>query len=449
MRPWLALAIASYSIASYFLERADGGDWANWNHGVGGLALLWYVRWYYKDQRDVVLTGFMQIYSTLALLLSAAVVSTGVYMFEVGQFGTQNGIFWVMAGFFVAGFEASGSGFRAAGRITLQPGVKRFPKRFEHRLILATTVAALVLSAYVLARYRGPVLAGVDRATFWLTMAPSYLSFVPTLVLQTFFFAAYYFLWMRRSGGSTRLPTAILFAYIVAAVMVLGEKFSAFTVFMNAWFVVLPGMMPAFKVKGRHLLVFAGVMFLLLVSVVVSYVLMGREAIFVLTRIALQAQVLWSVFDDTRHLGLWPEAWSCYFQCGQFDTGKDFISFAYMPHGLYRFYSSGGSQLSGFMPALPILTMGLVAALLVHLLVSFVLGFLQRKVVSAVSRENMVYAFLLFKLHLGLTLWWFAATESAVRGLVAVLLVIGLYRVCFPARATLPPTARPLSPSHP
>jgi len=448
-RWWLALAICIYSIASYSLERASGGDWANWNHAVGGLALVWYVRRYYKDQRDVVLTGFEQIYASLALLLSAAIVSTGVFMFEVAQFGTQNGIFWVVVGFFIPGFEASGIGYRFADRVTFRPHVQRFPHRFEQRLILAITFVTLLLCAYVLVRYRGPTLLGIDRATFWRTIAPSYLSFIPTLVIQSFFFAAYYFLWMRRRGASTRLPVAILVAYILATVLVLGQKFSAFTVYMNTWFVLLPGILPDFRIKARHLLIFAGVLVLLAVSVVVSYVLMGREAAFVLARVALQAQVLWSVFDDTRHLGLWPDDWTCFFQCGQFDNGKDFISYAYLPHKLYSWYADGGTELSGWMPALPILTMGLVAALLLHVMLSFVLGFIQKKVVAAIARENMAYAFLLFKLHLGLTLFWFAGTQSAVRGIFVVILVIALFRACFPSRATSTPADRLLSSSHP
>lgn len=440
-RGWLAAIVCIYAIASYFLERADGGDWATWNHVVGGLALAGYLRRYYRDQREVVLTGFMQIYTSVGLLLSAAIVSTGVLMFEVGQFGTQNGIFWVVVGFFIVGFEACGLGYHTADSVTIRPAVQRLSPKIERLLILSVTSITLLISAYVFVRYRGPMLLGLDRVTFWRTVAPSYLSFVPTLVIQSFFFAAYFFLSRTRHGWSTKLPAAIILGYVAAAVLVLGQKFSAFVVFMNAWFVLLPGVLPHFKIQPRHLLIFSGVLAMLGVSVVVSYVVMGREAAFVLARIALQAQVLWSVFDDKSHLSLWPQAWSCYLQCGQFDDGKDFISFAYLPHELYRFYAEGGTELSGWMPALPILTMGLFLALLIHLVVSFLLGFIQRKVVSALSRENLFYAFLLFKVHLSLTLWWFAGTSSAVRGMLAVILLIALYRAVFPSPQMSSPRA--------
>jgi hypothetical protein len=46
--------------------------------------------------------------------------------------------------------------------------------------------------------------------------------------------------------------------------------------------------------------------------------------------------------------------------------------------------------------------------------------------------------------HISLTLWWFAGTSSAARGILVVLLLIALYRTSFPARAALAPMPRRL-----
>lgn len=103
MRLWLAIALTFYSLASYFTERILRGDWANWNHAIGALALAGYLTIYYRAHRDIILTGFYQIYYSIGMLLSAALVSSGMFMFEIAAFGDQNGIFWVMMTYTVAG----------------------------------------------------------------------------------------------------------------------------------------------------------------------------------------------------------------------------------------------------------------------------------------------------------------------------------------------------------
>lgn len=429
----LAIFIVIYSIASYFGERNYGGDWASWNHVVGAIALIWYLKSCWKARREVVLTGFMQIYYSVGLLLSAAFVSGGMYMFEVAQYGDQNGIFWVVLAFFVAGFEAAGLGYRLGGLVHFGSGVKKLSRGTGKSLILLIIVASLVICAYVFVSYRGPVLLGVDRVTFWREIAPTYLSFVPTLVTQSFFFVAFFFLWSRRSGCKSWAPMVFLVAYILAGLFVLGQKFSLFILFITVWFALLPGIYPNFIFQRVHLFALLGALAFLVTSVLVSYSLQGQEAGFALARIALQAQVLWSVFDDPQAHNLWSGDWNCYFGCGKFANGIDFIMYRYLPFDLYSFYSEGGTILSGFMPALSILTMGLAASMLIHLLVSFVLGMLQRKLVSAISDKNLIYSFLLYKTHIGLTLIWFAAMETAIVGLIAVLLLICLYRLRFPS----------------
>jgi len=431
MRLFLAIALVCYSIVSYFIERIFGGDWANWNHALGAVALVWYLIFFYKARREVILTGFFHIYYSIGMLLSAALVSGGMYMFEVAEFGDQNGIFWVMMAYFVSGLEVSNLGYRLGGFFHFKFGVKKLTKGTGKLFILFVTITTLIISVYVFIKYSGPILLGIDRVTFWREFVPSYLSFVPTLVTQSFFFVAFYFLWSKRDEYKSWLPLVILVSYVLIGLFVLGQKLSLFMLFITVWFVLLPGVFPNFIIKRSHMIPLFGVVALLTASVLVSYAAQDKEAGFAIARIALQSQLLWSVFDDANAHNFWSGDWSCYFGCGQFANGVNFISYKYLPFGTYKFYSDNGTILSGFMPALSIVTMGIATSLLIHLTISFILGILQRKLLFAISEKNIVYSFLLYKTHIGMTLIWFAAMTTAIPGLVAVLLLIGLYRLSF------------------
>jgi hypothetical protein len=432
MRLALATALLSYSLASFFLERTVGAEWADWNHGLGLVLLGIYLTIFYKNLREVILTGFFQIYYSVGMLLSAMLVSGGMYMFEVAEFGDQNGIFWVMMGFTVTGLEASCLGYLLSGSLHYGGGVKKLPRGAGNFVTLSIITATIIISSYVFISYSGPVLLGVDRVTFWRDIPPPYLSFVPTLVTQSFFFVAFYFLWSRRNGQKSGLPATILVAYILVGLFVLGQKLSLFILFITVWFVLLPGVFPNFVIKRSHIVLSLVTVTFLVITVLVSYALQAKEQGFALARIALQAQVLWSVFNDPNSHNLLLGEWSCYFGCDQFIDGKDFISYKYLPLELYNFYSKGGTTLSGFMPALSIATIGIAASLLVHIAISFGLGLVQGKLVVAVSKKNIVYSFLLYKMHIGLSLLWFAALQTAIPGLITILLLTGLYRICFP-----------------
>jgi hypothetical protein len=226
---------------------------------------------------------------------------------------------------------------------------------------------------------------------------------------------------------------AILLAYLAIGLFVLGQKLSLFVFYITVWFVLLPGIFPNFTITRSHVITLLCVAIFLLFSVLVSYSLQDKEAGFALARIALQAQLAWSVFSEVNGPNLWPESFTCYFGCGQFVDGIDFITFKYLPIDTYKFYSKGGTTLSGFMPALSVMTMGILISFFCHFAISFLLGMIQRKMIEATSDGNMVLSFLLFKLLISLTLIWFAAMNTAIPGFFAVLLLACLYRWCMPA----------------
>lgn len=430
-RPLLGFILLVLSAWSYVVERAYGGDWANWNHILGFVLLVWYLWMFLRDRSAVLLTSFYQIFYSLGMLVSAAIISGGAHMIEVDQYGTQNGFFWIMMIYFVAGLEMTRVGYDCGGRVRLGPGVLRPPSGAGRLILLLVVGATLAIAAYVFVRTGGPLLRGVDRVTFWQTMAPSGTSLLPSLVNQSFFFAAFYFLWQRRSGRSMILPALVVIGYILTALFVLGEKFSAFIIFLNAWLLLLPGILPGFRFGSKHVAAVAVAMAALVVYTAASYVLDDKDMSFVVTRAALQAQLLWSVFDEPGAQVFLPQQPGCYFGCGPFASGIDYISYRYLPEWRYNHYAEVGSALSGFMPALPILTFGTAASTLLHLTVTFTLGFAQRKMVASFSSGKPVYGFLLFKAQFSLTIMWFASSWGPLRGLILTLALIFVFRVAF------------------
>jgi hypothetical protein len=428
-RPLMAAALLAVSALFWVLER-DGESWGfGWHYAIFVILIGWYLRMLLRDNTAATLTSFYQIWAGIGLLLSSAIIASGAEMIEIGATGTANGVFWMMLGFFVVGMEATVLGYRFGGGIHFPLRALRLPAGLDRTLMWALVLPALLLSLYVFVLTGGPILRGVDRVAFWRDVAPAGSRILPSLINQSFFFVAVVYLWQQRVAGSMSLPRLLLLSYLVIGLMVLGQKLSLFILFLNIWLVVLMGVRPGFRSRGRHILIFGIVLGLLLVVVGVSYISSDKELGFILVRGALQAQLLWSVAEASLDGGLPPPRPDCYFGCDWYASGADYISFMFLPMGLYDYYRDIGNAVSGFMPALPILTFGVPLTLLLHVLVGFVSGVLQRKITTALNVNQPIYGFLLFKLHFAVTLIWFAAQQAAILGMLTVLVLILLYRL--------------------
>lgn len=430
-RPLLVIALLAMSTTFWFLERSSFSWGFSWHYGLAAILVAWYLRMLLRDNRAATLTSFYQHYYFLGMLASAAIVASGAPMIEIGAHGSPNGFFWLMLGFFIVGIEATLLGYRSGNLVWLRWSALRFPPGVDRVILLAFILPSLLLSAYVFLLTGGPVLSGVDRTTFWRTMAPSGTSILPSLITQSFFFVPYIYLWHHRSKKKMLLPQLILISYILIGLLVLGQKFSLFIAFLNIWLIALVGIQPNFRFDAKYI-IWAGVISILLVTIIIaSYLLQDREAAFILVRAALQSQLLWSIAEDTSILSLLPQRPECFFGCDWFKDGPDYISFYYLPLSTYIFYNEGGTVLSGFMPALPILTLGAVITLFLHILICFNLGITQRKIVESLNQRQPIYGFLLFKLQFGITMVWFGAIQTAIFGLAITLAAIIIYRfVC-------------------
>src|SRR5690606_28723828 len=86
-------------------------------------------------------------------------------------------------------------------------------------------------------------------------IAPENLSFVPSLVIQTYFFVGYFLIVSRKRKSDLLIPSAIFICYIIITIFILGEKFSAFILITSAMLMILAGTYPNFKLTLGHLMI--------------------------------------------------------------------------------------------------------------------------------------------------------------------------------------------------
>jgi len=138
----------------------------------------------------------------------------------------------------------------------------------------------------------------------------------------------------------------------------------------------------------------------------------------------MQGQLLWSVFTENSETLLFGQNWTCIVGCNTYNTGTDYISAKYLPHTIWDSYLATGSGLTGFMPALPILTLGLPIALTLHIAISWMLGILQKIIINVINNQDLVTSLLLFKIYFGLLVAWYASKESAIPGVIVTVFIL-------------------------
>lgn len=421
-RYFVAAFLIAASVILFFLERSHpSSGWVAAQ--IAGLLVACYYLWLlFRQRREVLFTSFYQTFYWIGILAGAVAISSGAYMLEIDKTGAPNGTFWVALGFFVAGMEATVLGYRAGSRSL--PGTAINIPPLNKFALAACIGGALALSAFVFTFYGGPILAGTDRVTFYREIIPRLLAYTPTIVTQAFFFAAFYFLAKLRDRKPLLLASAIVVGFVLSGFFVLGEKFSLYVIYANAWLFLVAALLPDFRLRRRHVALALALAIGAVFVVGWTYVRDGREFSFILDRVALQAQLLWSVVDTDKSAD-----WACYFGCGNFETGRDYISGLFLPSHRFTHYQSIGNVLSGFNPALPLLTFGFVATAAIYLVASFSLGWLQRKAVNAFRQNNMLYGFMLFKAQFGLSMIVATGSTAPARGVVVMMLAVVAWRV--------------------
>lgn len=381
----------------------------------------------FKKSREHMLTYFYQIYYFIGAMLSAILIGSGVHMIEIQKVGNANGIFWALVIFFIAGLKVSQFAYYWSQRRVTCTRSPNLGRRREKIIVISILSISLLLSLYVLFRYSSPYLLHIDRVNFWRSIVPQGLSFIPNLIQQTFFLAVAFYWSIRDEKIEKKLARLLIWLYLAVTVVVLGQKFSTFIIYATVFLFFISAHKPNFRLSNKVLArAFFGITVIyFLLSFGYSSIDRGDSFIFI--RTALQSQLIWSVFDSPDFSWLGDAPSICFWGCGDAPTGIIFITFKYLSLSLFEFYKEGGTVLSGFMPALPILTFGIPIAFLLHIAFSFFGGITQAYLVEQLKRRNIIFGFFIFKINFALVMFWYAAMHSAIFGVgFAILFAIFL-----------------------
>jgi len=384
------------------------------------LLLVWHLFREIKYNHQYILSQFYAIYYFLGMMVSSIIITSGALMIEINEFGTPNGIFWILLIFFMISLIFGNVGFKCGMFMTRHVNVhiNKKQERFFISIFLGVVVS---FCFYVLIKYSGPIFLEIDRVQFWNNVVPEYLKFLHSLLSQTYILFCFLLLF-KRDRFQDFYAKILFIILIIIIVLLLGEKFSAFILLLNALLVIRAGDVKPIVLNVRILLNW--ILVILFISALISLHYADKEDGFGFVRVALQGQLLWSVLNDSFKVLLQNDSFVCFFECGQFSDARDFISYKYLPFPKYDYYQNTGTNLSGFMPAVQIMIFGLIAALLLHSLVSFLLGFFSGVLVKLINSENIFYAFILFKILFSITIFWYTMLPASIFSVPFFLFVV-------------------------
>lgn len=390
------------------------------------VTLVYVVYYYYKYHAPFLFTSAMPLYYYIGMILSLLMVNNGVLMIEVDQYGSPNGSTLFMLSFFLYSIGVSHLAFNFTMRRGGGNYLPKLSSQVVNKINLGFVLFVILLGFLIFALYLGPVLAGKNRVAFWESMSQTGLAFFPTLMIQSFYFMAYLYLYNKYDKNRQVLPIILLLCYLFLTVMVLGQKFSAFIVYFTVFCSILPGFTDQLQIRKKTLFLLLLSFIAIIIIVVLSYAAQGYDNEFIFTRIALQGQVLWSVinFDFP---GLVSENNSCLTNCEGFPSVIDYISYKYLPIATYLHYNSTGTTLSGFSPAAQLLTMGMMPTFILQTIVFLLLGFLQAKAILYNRDRNFVVGFLYFKISFSVFLIWHAVMFTAIKGTLFTFGILLIY----------------------
>jgi hypothetical protein len=394
------------------------------------LILSGYFLQLHKDSPVFLYTSFYQVYSFIGIATSLIIIGFGTPMLEIAQDGNSNGSFWVILIFLTLGLETGRLGFDYFSSASAL-NIRKINRHTTEIIVFSVSAVVLSIGIFILLKYGSPVILGVTRVAFWTNIVSGSLSLYPSLLGQTFFLCAFTYLNRRKRNEKNGKGLAIIVLYFLTTLFVAGEKFSTFIFYITAFFALSAGIYGGLTITKKIVFTAITALVVLLSITTLNYLATDKDAIFLAYRIAMQGQLLWSVLSENAHTLMFGYASHCYFGCNNYESGTDFISAKYLPSGLWDSYQETGSGLTGFMPALPILTFGMPITLLIHLIVSFLYGGLQRALVRMIENCDLIASFLLFKIYFGLLVFWYASKDSAIPGVLVTATVFFLWVLIF------------------
>lgn len=389
---------------------------------LGWVGLGFYVYLFYREDYQFILSSFYQFFYFFGMMISSMLVSSGFYMYEIQRYGVANGVFWLVLAFAVMSYEFSYLGYRLNARTVLVGGGNR-PSLQNSFFITSVVYFVIFASAFILLRYGSPWSYELTRVQYWGEVAPGYLSFIRILLITSFLLVAANYLQVRGEGRKGYFQLLQIFLYIFFAVYLLGEKFSVLVMFAFMWLIA----MVAHHDRGyvshqfRRMVIF---LMVALIGVGLVYEAMGLGYGFIMDRVALQAQVLWSVMEEGFLDIIFGVNPGCSFDCFFALDGRDFATQRYLPALTYELSIESGTTLSGLMPSIAILLHGLPTAIILHFIFSFVIGIYQRKTVLNISVSKYMVAYLSFVVYFFLLAVWYVGNFQLLIPAVLVSLIL-------------------------
>ncbi len=387
--------------------------------------LFIYVRLLFRGDRAFLFSSYFSIFYFVFLFVSAVSAEAGAYMLEAGRNGSLNGAALVVATFFIICLETGRVSYSWAARYAEKMAYPKFSSSLEMLVSFLVLLLTLVFCGYVLFRYSGSMLLGVERADYLSTVVPSWVVAVKSLSLQSFLICVTAYL-MLKKGVAKKIFGAGLLGILVCLIVVFGEKFSALNLCVMFMLIALAGVAPDLKFS-RKIITLCILAFVVALSLVAySYISLGRDPGFIFTRVVLQAQVIWSVMDAPLDIIFWGSGADCFFGCEGFATGAQYLDYLVLPEKLYEFYQRSGTSLSGYFPAVLIHQYGVVMAMVVAVIGSFLLAGAQAFLVIAIRKGALLFSFVLFKIYYMILAFLYFGQIGVFNSVVVVCVTAGV-----------------------
>ena len=349
-------------------------------------------------------------------------------MLEAGKHGSPNGAALAVATFFIICLESGRLSYYRVKTFAEKLVCPKFPRSFEMLVAFFILASTLLLCAYVLYQYSGPMLLGIERVEYLSFVVPSWVAVVKSLSLQSFFICVMAYLMLKHSFAKKIFGLGSV-SVLACLIIVFGEKFSALNLCLMFFFMALAGASPDIKFSRKFWVLcalgFVGVLSL----VVYSYISIGRDFRFVFTRIVLQAQVIWSVMEAPLNIEFWWRDGGCFFGCEGFSTGAQYLDYLVLPDALYELYQRSGTSLSGYFPAVLIQQYGFFFALIVAVVGSCLLASVQAFLVIAIRQGALLFSFVLFKIYYMILAFLYFGQIGVFNSMVVGCILIGLIMI--------------------
>lgn len=429
IRHALGLILITASVILFFKETSQKelGSVYQLNFSIFALLLFaaYIIKFYFDDYRFIS-SSFYQLFYYFGMLTSAAMISAGSHMYEVDDYGTANGVFWIIIIFAIVGLESAHIGYKTNKIVNRTAQQKKINKIFLKIFVYGTLTASLL----ILLVYGSPLHQeqGVTRVNFWGLVAPSYLSPIRILIFTTFFLAVVNFYQKKRLKKNILIEIMAILLYVIIAIFLLGEKFTAAIFFIFAWLIVRSSASSKNEVSKTFFKVF--IVILISTSYVAfTYVNAGIGYEFILNRIALQGQVLWSTLNENFETLSFGTKLSPNIDFGQFTDIRKVIEERFLPSSTFDLNQISGTSLSGFFPAMPILIIGIPLAIVAHSFFSIYLGRVQAQLIIAIVNFDNIDAFLKYTIYYFLLAIWFVGNFNTLKIVFASYVFYFAYRI--------------------